>query len=80
VAQEIGIREVLEQISARFNSLEGRFNSLEARVEARFDRIERAIEDLRSEVHTNFRWTMGVILTAWAMVVAAVLGALLAGS
>lgn len=76
MAQEVGVRELLEQVNARFTGVEARFGSLETQVNTRFGRVETAIDDLRKEVrstsddlrreiHTNFRWIVGIMITFW---------------
>ena len=50
MAEELGTRDVLEQVHTRLGTLEQDVRSLDSKVEARFDRVYREIGDVRSEV------------------------------
>ena len=59
---------------------ESRVSRLEAiaeQISERLAGLERGQESIRTELHTNFRWIIGIILVQWVTVLAAVLGALL---
>ena len=55
MTQEIGIREVFQQVDARLSA------------------VESAVENLRREQATNFRWVIGILLGTlfpmWATVI-----------
>ncbi|HLB28752.1 MAG TPA: hypothetical protein VJM69_01310 [Dehalococcoidia bacterium] len=85
MAQEIGIREVLQQVDARMASLERhveqRFEDIERRfderftaVEKRLDRLEGRMDRLEQAMLTNFRWMVGLLFTAWVTIMASVIG------
>ncbi len=54
-----------EQIDKRLGSIEGRMASLERKVDDGFTQ-------LRGEIHTTFRWVIGVILVNWVTLMLAV--------
>ncbi len=54
-----------EQIDKRLGSIEGRMASLERKVDDGFTQ-------LRAEIHTTFRWVIGVILINWVTLMLAV--------
>ena len=40
----------------------------------RLDHVESQIQELRREMHSNFRWTLGITIAAWVTIIAAILG------
>ncbi len=54
-----------EQIDKRLGSIEGRMASLERKVDDGF-------VQLRAEIHTSFRWVIGVVLVNWVTLMLAV--------
>jgi predicted nuclease with TOPRIM domain len=65
-----------EQIDHRFEQIDGRFEQIDRRFEkndGRFDRIDERLYELRREISTQFRWTIGVMMTLVAGVLAAIL-------
>ena len=52
------VEGVLEQVGQRLNGVETRLNH----VETRLDNMETRLDELRREMHTNFRWTLGIML------------------
>lgn len=51
-------------VDARFLALENRLTGMETRFDAKFDK-------LGTDMTTNFRWTVGILLTGFAAIVAA---------
>ena len=63
------VEGILEQVGERLNALDTRLNHLETRMdglETRMDglgtRMESGFSDMRREMHSQFRWTMGIML------------------
>ena len=76
MAEELGTRDVLEQVHARLGTLEQDVRSLDSKVEARFDRVYHEIGDVRSEVNARFdrtiRWLVGLIFASWLTLMASI--------
>jgi archaellum component FlaC len=71
-----GIDARFESIDARFEQIDRRFEQIDRRfekIDVRLDRIDERLYDLRREISTQFRWTIGVMMTLVAGVVAAIL-------
>ena len=79
-----GLLQFEERVDRRFEQIEARFASLEQKVEARFASLEQKFDNLgltlnaaltaqRNEMHGQFRWTAGIILTGLVAIVAAIL-------
>ncbi len=64
--QEIGIRELLEQFNARLTRVENTIEDLRREI-----RVE--INELRRKISTNFRWTIGIVLTMWVTLIIAII-------
>ncbi len=76
MTQEIGLREVFEQVNARLTTMEARIENLQRSMEARLDNLERRLDSLAEgldatrrdmigihrEISTTFRWTVGILL------------------
>jgi len=52
------VEGILEQVGDRLNGVETRLNH----VGTRLDHLETRFDELRREMHTNFRWTLGIML------------------
>ena len=63
----------LSAIENRFNGIENRFNSMENRFNAMETKFENKFSELSHKIDSNFRWTLGIIITTWITVVAAIL-------
>lgn len=72
MAEEIGIRDVLQQ--ARLNGLKQNAREMRLGIEARFDCVNREIGTLRhailSEIATQGRWRVGLIFASWLTLMA----------
>jgi hypothetical protein len=42
-------------------------------LEAKIDRNRQELDSLRQEMHTNFRWIVGIQITTWITVLIAIL-------
>lgn len=60
------IEGILEQMDKRLSSLEERQGRLG-------ERLETGLNSLRAEMHSNFRWLLGIMVTAWVTLMAAIL-------
>jgi len=60
------IEGILEQMNERFNQLEGTIQALD-------NRLDSSLRELRVQISTQFRWTVGLIIVTWITVLAAVL-------
>jgi hypothetical protein len=83
MAEELGTRDVLEQVHTRLGTLEQDVRSLDSKVEARFDRVYHEIGDVRSEVagfrsevnarfDRTIRWLVGLIFASWLTLMASI--------
>ena len=55
MAEELGTRDVLEQVHTRLGTLEQDVRSLNTKMDARFDRLHQEIGGLRSEMKSDMR-------------------------
>jgi tetrahydromethanopterin S-methyltransferase subunit G len=55
MTQEIGLREVFEQVNARLASMETRLENLRQEMQGEFASVRR-------EIATNFLWTVGILI------------------
>ncbi|MCS7206586.1 MAG: hypothetical protein NZ951_01420 [Dehalococcoidia bacterium] len=69
MAQEVGLREVLQHITARLDSHDQELR--EVRQEIRD--LRREMIELRRDMFSMFRWLIGIQLTMWATLLAAML-------
>ena len=83
MAEELGTKDVLEQVHTRLGTLEQDVRALDSKVDARFDRVltrvderfERVHEEIggmRSDMHTTTRWIVGVIFASWLSMMASI--------
>ena len=63
MAEEIGTKDVLEQVNSRLGTLEQDFRSLDAKMDARFDRMG-------TQLGTTTRWLVGLVFTSWLTMMA----------
>ena len=57
MAEELGTRDVLEQVDTRLGTLEQDLRSLDVKVDARFDRVD-------ARVDTTIRWVVGLVVAS----------------
>lgn len=69
MAQEVGLRDILEQVNARFLSLEEQMREIRREM----GDLRRGQEDIRREQAVNFRWLVGIFITGWAVAVSAII-------
>ena len=62
VATKKDLNELRNELKGEINGLRGEMNGL-----------RREISELRREVHSNFRWTVGLIITVWGATVIPIL-------
>jgi len=69
-----------EQVDRRFEQIEARLTGLDQKIEAGLSGVNQKIDGLglslvaqRNEMHAQFRWTAGIILTGLIAIVAAML-------
>ena len=63
MAEEIGTKDVLEQVNSRLGTLEQDFRSLHAKMDTRFDRMG-------TQLGTTTRWLVGLVFTSWLTMMA----------
>lgn len=67
------IEGVLEQIDKRVGRLESDITRLEDKVEVGFAKLDAKldtkIDSVRNEVHVNFRWLVGIMITMWVTMI-----------
>ena len=72
--EELGTKDVLEQVGARLGTLEQDVRSLDSKVDAHFDRMHQEIQGFRADVNTRFettvRWLVGLIFASWLTLMA----------
>ena len=64
---------VVEQMDRRLSSIEDRLSHLESRLEGLEFELSRVRVELSEKVDRSFRWTIGVMTTMWATIIAAML-------
>ena len=62
-----------EQMNERLGSIESNIRGLRGEVAGLRQDINTSIAELRRELHTNFRWTMGTIIAMWVTVICAIM-------
>ena len=60
-------------LEERIAGLEGSYQELTKRIDDFRSETHRGFDDLRTEMRTNFRWTMNVILINWLSLITGVL-------
>tara|TARA_B100001123_G_C14964699_1_gene889151 strand:+ start:505 stop:834 length:330 start_codon:yes stop_codon:yes gene_type:complete len=70
VAEELGTKDVIEQVDTRLGTLEQDVGSLDSKVDARFERVHEEIGGLRSEMNSTTRWLVGIIFASWLTMMA----------
>ena len=74
MAEELGTRDVLQQVDARLNGLEQSAREMHSEMESRFERVHTEMGDLRSElrseISTQGRWHVGLMFASWLTLMA----------
>jgi septation ring formation regulator EzrA len=68
------INQSLERIDKRFDSIDKRFE----KVDQKFLLIDQKFERLQETLHSQFRWTMGVMISLFSGLYATFIGGILA--
>lgn len=67
--EELGTRDVLQQVDARLSNLEQNASQTRSEMNARFDRLG---DTLRAEMAVNSRWQIGLLATVWLSLMATI--------
>jgi len=71
------MNERLGSIESNIGGLRGEMGGLRGEMNANNISLRKdmniAIAELRRELHTNFRWTMGTIIAMWVTVICAIM-------
>ena len=69
MAEELGTKDVLEQVHARLGNVEQDVRDLRTEMRSGFGRVDDKIDGLRSEVSLKFdtqlRWIVGFVFAGW---------------
>ena len=79
-----GLLQFEERVDRRFEQIEARLTGLDQKIDAGLSGVNQKIDSLgltlhaalttqRTEMHAQFRWTAGIILTGLVAIVAAIL-------
>jgi predicted nuclease with TOPRIM domain len=78
MAEELGTRDVLEQVDARLDNVEQDLRGLRTEMNSRFDRVrdelKTEIRDLRAEMNSRFAEMNSRFIWLYGLLVALVLG------
>lgn len=61
----------MDAIERRMDRMEGHLDRIDGRMERLGERLDTGVQGLRSEMHTNFRWIVGLLFTTWVSTIAA---------
>jgi archaellum component FlaC len=67
------IEGILEQINERLNHFGTELGDLRKEMNGKFMQIDGRFGRLEADIKTNFRWTVGIILTVWVTIIIAIL-------
>ena len=67
--EELGTRDVLQQVDARLSNLVQNASQTRSEMNARFDRLG---DTLRAEMAANSRWQIGLLVTVWLSLMATI--------
>ncbi len=73
VATKQDIDELRKEMKHDIEELRKEMISLNNATKQDINELRKEISDLRKEVHSNFKWTIGVILTVWGATVIPIL-------
>ena len=62
-----------EQMNERLGNIESNIGGLRGEMGGLRQDMNTSIAELRRELHTNFRWTMGTIIAMWVTIVFAIM-------
>ena len=69
VAMKKDLSELRNEVKSEINGLRGEINGLRREING----LRSEINGLRGEVHSNFRWTVGLIVAVWGATVIPIL-------
>ena len=81
--EELTTRDVFQQVDVRLSRVEVDLRDFRMEVNGRFERVEDDFSNLRKEVngrldrlqgemHTTFRWMVGLMLVSWLSLMASI--------
>ncbi len=68
MAEELGTRDVLEQVDTRLGNVEQDIREMRSTMDARFDRVDARFD----RVHQDWRWLIGLFFAGWLSLMATV--------
>lgn len=72
MAEELGTRDVLEQIDARLGNVERDVRDLRTETRSGFERIDARFERVDSRFESQTRWLVGLVLASWLTLMASI--------
>ena len=83
MAEELGTRDVLEQVDARLGNVEQDVRDLRTEIRSGFERVQKSFDDVRSDSATfrsdldarfesQTRWLVGLVLASWLTLMASI--------
>jgi hypothetical protein len=72
MAEELGTRDVLEQVDALLRNVEQDIRALDTKVDVRFDRVQQEFSSVRSEIAGQTRWVVGLVFASWLTLMASI--------
>ncbi len=73
VATKSDIQELRKELKGDIQDLRKEMIALNAATKSDIQELRKEISDLRKEMNSNFRWTIGVIITVWGATVIPIL-------
>ena len=70
--EELGTRNVLQQVDARLGSLEQNASQTRAEIGSLRSEMNARFDGLRSEVAVGGRWQIGLLVTVWLSLMATI--------
>lgn len=67
----------MSELEERHAKIEGILEQLEkrvSRIEVQLDEFRKELGELKKEMHTNFRWLVGMWVTTWVTTMLAIIG------
>ena len=70
--EELTTRDVFQQVDVRLSRVEEDLRDFRTEMNRRFERLWGEMSQLRGEMHTTFRWTVGLMLVTWLSVMGSI--------
>lgn len=71
------MKEGFLRMDTQYQRLESKMDTqhqqMESKMDTQFQRLESRIERMESRMDTQFRWTLGVSMTMWTVIMAAII-------